>query len=137
MSRAPATATPVAAAAAKQLHDGLRGLLGLARLTTPKERTDLLKIYDAIDIRQQGKNLVVDFVKTTVPDNLRRKLDVTDFGTPVNSVETKAFGENVRMTISPQGLWEHNAYQSENQFVVEVKRIVEGPNKLVQGTKTG
>ena len=109
-----------------------RGKDGEARIVV-----DLSDAGTGIDIRQQGKNLVVDFVKTTVPDNLRRKLDVTDFGTPVNSVETKAFGENVRMTISPQGLWEHNAYQSENQFVVEVKRIVEDPNKLVQGTKTG
>jgi type IV pilus assembly protein PilQ len=41
------------------------------------------------------------------------------------------------MTISPKGLWEHNAYQSDNQFIVEVKRIVEDPNKLVQGSKVG
>lgn len=98
---------------------------------------DLSDAGTGIDIRQQGKNLIVDFVKTSVPDNLRRRLDVTDFGTPVTSIETKAFGENARMTITPHGLWEHNAYQSENQFVVEVKRIVEDPNKLVQGTKTG
>ena len=109
-----------------------RGKDGEARIIV-----DLSDAGTGIDIRQQGKSLVVDFVKTTVPDNLRRKLDVTDFGTPVTSVETKAFGENARMTISPQGLWEHNAYQSENQFVIEVKRIVEDPNKLVQGTKTG
>lgn len=109
-----------------------RGKDGEARIIV-----DLSDAGTGIDIRQQGKSLVVDFVKTTVPDNLRRKLDVTDFGTPVTSIETKPFGENVRMTISPQGLWEHNAYQSENQFVVEVKRIVEDPNKLVQGSKTG
>jgi type IV pilus assembly protein PilQ len=41
------------------------------------------------------------------------------------------------MTISPKGLWEHTAYQADNQFVVEVKKIVEDPNKLVQGTKVG
>ena len=81
--------------------------------------------------------LIVDFNKTTVPENLRRKLDVTDFGTPVTSVETKVSGDGVRMIIAPTGQWEHNAYQSDNQFVVEVKRIVEDPNKLVQGTKTG
>jgi type IV pilus assembly protein PilQ len=34
------------------------------------------------------------------------------------------------MIISPKGMWEHNAYQSDNQFIVEVKRIVEDPNKL-------
>jgi type IV pilus assembly protein PilQ len=109
-----------------------RGKDGEARIIV-----DLSDAGTGIDIRQQGKNLVVDFIKTNVPDNLRRKLDVTDFGTPVTAVETKAIGENARMTISPQGLWEHNAYQSDNQFVVEVKRIVEDPNKLVQGTKTG
>ncbi len=109
-----------------------RGKDGEARIVV-----DLTDAGTGIDIRQQGKSLIVDFIKTSVPENLRRKLDVTDFGTPVTSVETRALGDNVRMTISPHGLWEHNAYQSDNQFVVEVKRIVEDPNKLVQGTKTG
>lgn len=91
----------------------------------------------AIDIRQQGGNLVVDFQKTEIPEHLRRKLDVNDFATPVSTVETKLIGDSGRMVIAPKGLWEHNAYQSENQFVVEVKRIVEDPNKLVQGSKVG
>ncbi len=98
---------------------------------------DLSDPGTGIDIRQQGANLIVDFMKTSVPENLRRKLDVVDFATPVSTIETKALGENVRMTISPKGQWEHNAYQSDNQFVVEVKRIVEDPNKLVQGSKVG
>lgn len=98
---------------------------------------DLSDSGTGIDIRQQGSNLIVDFMKTTVPDRLRRKLDVTDFATPVTSVETRANGDNVRMVITPKGLWEHNAYQSDNQFIVEVKRIVEDPNKLVQGAKVG
>lgn len=98
---------------------------------------DLSDSGTGIDIRQQGTALIVDFMKTSVPDHLRRKLDVLDFATPVSTVETKAQGENVRITITPKGLWEHNAYQSDNQFVVEVKKIVEDPNKLVQGTKTG
>lgn len=98
---------------------------------------DLSDSGTGIDIRQQGPNLIVDFMKTTVPDRLRRKLDVTDFATPVTNVETNSNGDNVRMLISPKGLWEHNAYQSDNQFIVEVKRIVEDPNKLVQGAKVG
>ena len=98
---------------------------------------DLSDTGTGIDIRQQGANLVVDFMKTTVPDRLRRKLDVTDFATPVTAVETRSIGDNVRMIISPKGLWEHNAYQSDNQFIVEVKQIVEDPNKLVQGAKVG
>lgn len=98
---------------------------------------DLSDSGTGIDIRQQGASLVVDFMKTAVPEHLKKRLDVDDFATPVSRVETKVVGENVRMTISPKGLWEHNAYQADNQFVVEVKRIVEDPNKLVQGSKVG
>ncbi len=109
-----------------------RGKDGEARIIV-----DLSDNGTGIDIRQQGASLIVDFQKAEVPEHLRRKLDVNDFATPVSTVETRALGENVRMTISPKGMWEHNAYQSENQFVVEVKRIVEDPNKLVQGSKVG
>lgn len=109
-----------------------RGKEGEARIVV-----DLSDSGTGIDIRQQGSALVVDFLKTSLPENLRRKLDVTDFATPVTSVVTQPQGDNVRMIISPKGLWEHNAYQSDNQFVVEVKKIVEDPNKLVQGSKIG
>ncbi|GAB4062274.1 type IV pilus secretin PilQ [Uliginosibacterium sediminicola] len=94
---------------------------------------DLSDPNAGIDIRQQGASLVVDFLKTTVPERLSRRLDVTDFATPVNTVVTSAQGDSVRMVITPKGLWEHNAYQTDNQFVVEVKALKEDPNKLVQG----
>jgi type II secretory pathway component HofQ len=55
-----------------------------------------------IDIRQQGQNIVVDFIKTALPENLRRRLDVVDFGTPVNTVSAFQQGKNVRMVIEPR-----------------------------------
>lgn len=90
-----------------------------------------------IDVKQKGTSLQVSFKKTQLPEALRRKLDVVDFGTPVTLINTKADGENVMMDIVPQGLWEHTAYQSDNQFVVEVKPLKEDPNKLFQGTRKG
>ena len=86
-----------------------------------------------VDIRQQGQNLVVDFMKSTLPEGLRRKLDVSDFGTPVKSVTSVQSGDRVRMVIEPQGQWEHSAYQSDDQFVIEVKEIKTDPKKLTQG----
>lgn len=109
-----------------------RGKDGEARITV-----DLSDPNAGIDIRQQGQNLVVDFVKVNVPDALRKRLDVTDFATPVVSLNTVQQGSNARMTITPRGLWEHNAYQTDNQFVIEVKQIIENPNKLVQGSRGG
>ncbi|MEN9543405.1 MAG: hypothetical protein RLZZ598_238, partial [Pseudomonadota bacterium] len=86
-----------------------------------------------VDIRQQGQSLVVEFMRSTLPDNLRRRLDVTDFGTPVQSVSTFQSGDRVRMVIEPRGAWEHSAYQTDNQFVLEVRPMKVDPNKLVQG----
>jgi type IV pilus assembly protein PilQ len=90
-----------------------------------------------IDIRQQGKALIVDFIKTTLPRNLERRLDVRDFGTPIIAVDTFNQGGNARMVVEPKGLWEHSAYQTDNRFILEVKPIQEDPNKLIQGTKQG
>ena len=83
-----------------------------------------------VDVRQQGQQLIVDFLRTRLPDNLRRRLDVGDFGTPVRQVRAFQQGDNTRLVIEPQGSWEHNAYQSDTQFVVEVKPVREDPNKL-------
>jgi type IV pilus assembly protein PilQ len=90
-----------------------------------------------VDIRQQGQNLVVEFLKSTLPEGLRRRLDVSDFGTPVQSVTTVQVGDRVRMLIEPKGAWEHSAYQSDNQFVVEVRQVKVDPSKLTQGTAFG
>lgn len=87
-----------------------------------------------VDIRRDGQTLVVEFVKTSLPEGLRRHLDVTDFGTPVKSVTTIQVGDRVRMVIEPQGQWVHSAYQRDEQFVVEVRQLDVDPAKLTPGT---
>ncbi len=94
---------------------------------------DLPNNQVGVDIRQQGQTLVVEFLKSTLPEGLRRRLDVSDFGTPVQSVTTFQTGDRVRVVIEPRGAWEHSAYQSDNQFVVEVRQQKVDPTKLTQG----
>ncbi|HRG70215.1 MAG TPA: type IV pilus secretin PilQ [Thauera aminoaromatica] len=94
---------------------------------------DLSNPEAGIDIRQQGGNLVVDFLQAALPDHLRRRSDVTDFATPVTSMTAQQVGDRVRLTVTPNGLWEHNAYQSDNRFVLEVRRVAEDPTKLGGG----
>ncbi len=112
--------------------DFRRGKNGEGRI-----QVDLSDPGIGIDIRQQGATLMVDFLKTNLPKNLQRKLDVADFATPVQGVDTFAQGDNVRMVIEPRGQWEHAAYQTDNKFIIEVKPIVEDPNKLVKGKRPG
>ena len=86
-----------------------------------------------VDVRLQGQTVVVEFLKSTLPEGLRRRLDVSDFGTPVQTITTFQTGDRVRMVIEPRGLWVHSAYQSDEQFVVEVKPQKIDPAKLTQG----
>ena len=86
-----------------------------------------------VDIKQQGQNLVVEFLRASLPDRLRRRFDTTDFGTPVQAMTASQVGERVRLVVEPRGTWEHSAYQSDNQFVLEVRRQKVDPNKLTQG----
>jgi len=108
--------------------DFRRGQDGAGRVVV-----DLPSNQVGVDIRQQGQSLVVEFLRSSLPENLRRKLDVTDFGTPVQSVSTFQNGDRVRMVVEPRGSWEHSAYQTDNQFVLEVRQQKQDPNKLVQG----
>ncbi|MDQ6881138.1 MAG: type IV pilus secretin PilQ [Pseudomonadota bacterium] len=94
---------------------------------------DLPNNQVGVDIRQQGQTLVVEFLKSTLPEGLRRRLDVSDFGTPVQTITTFQAGDRVRVVIEPRGAWEHSAYQSDNQFVVEVRQQKVDPSKLTQG----
>ena len=50
-----------------------------------------------------GQNIVVEFLKTSLPDNLRRRLDVVDFATPVQSVEVNQTGSQARVAIKVAG----------------------------------
>ncbi|WP_338499763.1 type IV pilus secretin PilQ [Delftia tsuruhatensis] len=86
-----------------------------------------------VDLRREGKELVVDFLRSSLPEGLRRKLDVADFGTPVQTISSVQQGESVRMRIAPVGDWEHSAYQSDSQFVIEVRQKKVDVSKLTQG----
>jgi len=105
--------------------DFRRGTNGEGRVVV-----DLPNSQTAVDVRQLGNRVQVDFLNTGLPESLRRRLDVSDFGTPVSRVTTSAQGQGVRMVIEANGQWEQSVYQSETQLVVEVRAVKEDPNKL-------
>jgi type IV pilus assembly protein PilQ len=86
-------------------------------------QVDLSDPNVGIDMRQQGSRLIVDFLKTSLPGSLQRKLDVVDFATPVQTIDTFVEGDVVRMVIEPKGTWEHSAYQTDAKFILEIKPV--------------
>jgi type IV pilus assembly protein PilQ len=87
----------------------------------------------AADIKAIGTNLVVDFSNVSLPERLRKRLEVIDFATPVQTISTSTVGDRVRMLISPQGAWEHTAYQTDRQLVIDIKAYKPDTKKLSQG----
>ena len=74
----------------------------------------------ATDMRVDGKQILVDVSNAQIPENLRRRLDVTDFATPVVSVEPHANAGGSRLVINTNGAYESMAYQTGNEYVIEI-----------------
>jgi type IV pilus assembly protein PilQ len=85
-----------------------------------------------VDMQQQGGKVIVDFYRAQLPEDLERRLDVLDFATPVKTIDTYTRGNNVHMVITPMGDYDYLAYQSNNQFTIEVKALTK---KQVEASK--
>lgn len=78
----------------------------------------------AVDVQQQGNKITARFMGAKLPENLRRRLDVTDFATPVKSIEAYNDAGNAVMVIQPQGEFEYLAYQADNKLTISVKPLI-------------
>lgn len=76
-----------------------------------------------VDIRSRGGAVLVDFLNTALPNALRRRLDVSDFGTPAQLVETTEQGKHTRLKVEGRGSWDYSAYQTGNQFILEMRAL--------------
>ena len=78
----------------------------------------------AVNLSKEGENVIVDFINTSLPDQLNRRLDVIDFATPVKEVDTSPMGNGSRMTVSTTTAeYDHLAYQSDNVLTIEFKPL--------------
>ncbi|MGO9995179.1 MAG: type IV pilus secretin PilQ [Steroidobacteraceae bacterium] len=114
--RAGSGATAAAAERTIRTIDFRRGSDGTGRvivqLTDPRT---------PVNVRQEGNQVVVDFAGTLMPKNLMRRYDVQDFATPVQSVDAIRVEGSSRLVITAVGDFEQLAYQSDNQYTIEIK----------------
>ncbi|HET9446073.1 MAG TPA: type IV pilus secretin PilQ [Steroidobacteraceae bacterium] len=119
------SAAPISGSRSVSNIDFRRGADGSGRVVV--ELTDS-KV--PADLRQEGGRVVVNFAKTSLPDNLMQRLDVTDFATPVNSVDAMRVADGTRLVIAASGDYEQLAYQSDNVYTIEFKQVVKLPPEL-------
>jgi type IV pilus assembly protein PilQ len=111
-----AAAAPTSNARAISMIDFRRSADGAGRVVVK-----LSDPHTPINLRQVGNQIVVDFTGAELPSNLMRRYDATDFGTPVTSFDVTRQGSNTRIVIDATGDYEQLAYQSDDQYVVEVQ----------------
>jgi len=125
-------AAPMAVERAIKTIDFRRGSDGTGRvivqLTDPRT---------PVNVRQEGNQVVVDFAGTLMPKNLMRRYDVQDFATPVLSVDALRVENSSRLVISAQGDFEQLAYQSDNQYTIEIKPSLKRANAEEKKEYTG
>ncbi len=88
-----------------------------------------------VDLREEGGHIVVDFLDTALPRQLTRKYDVTDFATPVQTVEASPSGSNAKIEIFPIGNYEHLAYQTDRLYTVEVRPLTKAQKAKIEQDK--
>jgi type IV pilus assembly protein PilQ len=82
---------------------------------------DLNDPRTTVDVRQEGGRIIVDFQDTALPQELLRRLDVTDFATPVFTVDALRADDGARLVVTAAAQYDQVAYQTDNQFTLELK----------------
>jgi type IV pilus assembly protein PilQ len=96
---------------------------------------DLLGSNTPVDVQQQGSKIIVRALGNKVPSHLARRLNTTDFATPVTAVDAHNDGANGVITIQASGSYEYMAYQAEDKLTISLKRPVEkNPAKIRAAT---
>ena len=129
-----AAASPVSPSASVAAPSGPRAIRGIdfrrGAGGTGRVIVRLSDPHTPASLRQLGNQIVVDFAGAEVASNLARRYDAGDFATPVTGFDVVRVGDGVRLAISASGDFEHLAYQSDDQYVVEVQPARKAAAKL-------
>jgi len=98
--------------------DFRRGEEGQARVIVSMDRPGA-----SISVEEGTNNLVLNIFNASVPDRLNQRLDVIDFATPVRLIDTAPVNSTVQVVMTTSGIYEHLAYESGDDIVVELKLL--------------
>ena len=76
-----------------------------------------------VNVFSEGSHINLEFIATTVPESLLRRFDVTDFATPVSSVEVSTTERGARLQLKTNGLYDYLAYQTGDEYILSVKPL--------------
>jgi len=143
----PAAATEVAGSEASQTQT-VAPIVGIAKGVTNidfkrgpngegRVIIDLTSTSISTDVWRENNEINIELVGSQLPKELQRRMDVSDFATPINHVDSVQDGANIRMTISSNGDFEHLAYQTDRVYTIEVAPISKEEEEKKKKAKFG
>ncbi len=138
----PAAAGPTytsAAAAAPASGGGSRSITGVDYRRSPEGAgrvvVQLSDPATPASLRQEGNRVIVDFTGVSIDEQFMKRYDVVDFATPVTMFDATRVGDSTRLVVTATGDFEQLAYQTDNQYVVEVKQRPRATAAVMQKDK--
>jgi len=107
--------------------DFRRGPAGEGRVIINLAEPDTL-----VDIKEEGERIIMDILNTTLPERLHQRLDVVDFATPVQTVESEPRGNGVRISVKAAGDFEYLAYQADRLFTLEFRPLTKEEKQQIE-----
>ena len=143
----PAAATEVAGSEASQTQT-VAPIVGIAKGVTNidfkrgpngegRVIIDLTSTSISTDVWRENNEINIELVGSQLPKELQRRMDVSDFATPINHIDSVQDGANIRMTISSNGDFEHLAYQTDRVYTIEVAPISKEEEEKKKKAKFG
>ncbi len=128
------TATPEVTKSAKGITniDFKRGAKGEGRVII-----DLTSASISTDVWRENQTIQVEFIGSQLPEELQRRLDVSDFATPISFIDTIQDGSTIKLSITANGEFEHLAYQTDKIYTVEISPITKEEEEKRRKNKFG
>ncbi|MCW8918261.1 MAG: type IV pilus secretin PilQ [Gammaproteobacteria bacterium] len=98
--------------------DFRRGAVGEGKITFALSDANTI-----INMEEKGNKIIIDFVNAQLPEKLVRRLDVTDFATPISTIDAFNVGQGARIVVDSTGNFEHMAYQAGKEFIIAIKPL--------------
>ena len=123
----PSSATPVALSQVNEQNVMAKGITNIdfKRGENGEGRViiDLTSTAITTDVWRESDSVHIEFIGSQLPEELQRRLDVSDFATPISFIDTIQDGSTIKMTVTASGDFEHLAYQADQVYTLEVAPI--------------
>ena len=111
--------------------DFKRGDKGEGRILVSLANPDTI-----VNSKQEGGKVVINLLNTCLPENLAKRLDVSEFATPIKFIDTVSSNQETTVTVTTQNdLYDYSLFQSEGLLTIEFRPLSIAEKEALERTR--